>query len=213
MDKNLETLINLKREKMEKAFRDNNMELIQLNDKGELLDYLNQYLKDNVSVGVGGSMTLFETGVIDKIRKSPVKFYDRYQEGLTGEQIQDIFRQSLLADLYITSSNAIDMNGCLYNIDGNGNRVAAMIYGPKKVLVIVGRNKIFTNEEAAINHIRNVAEPTNALRLNKNTPCTKAGKCLNCHSADRICSSFVKLSYQSVKNRIQVIVVNEDLGY
>lgn len=213
MDKNLETLINLKREKMVKAFHDNNMELYQLENTTELLQFLENYLKPGIKVGVGGSMTLFETGVIDKIRESDVEFLDRYQNNLTHEQMQNIFKESLTADLYITSSNAIDMNGCLYNIDGNGNRVAAMIYGPKEVLVIVGRNKIFTNEDAAMNHIRNVAAPANALRLHKNTPCTKAGKCLDCKSSDRICSSFVKLSYQSNVNRIKVIIVNEDLGY
>lgn len=213
MDENLNRLIKLKREKMEKAFQNNNMELFHLDNSQQLLTFLDDYLKPGVKVGVGGSMTLFETGVIDKLRNSDVQFLDRYQEGLTREQIQSIFRESFLADIYITSSNAVTMNGCLYNIDGTGNRVAAMIYGPKEVLVIVGRNKIFTTEEAAINHIRNVAAPANAMRLNKNTPCTKAGKCLDCKSSDCICSSFVKMGYQSNVNRIKVIVVNEDLGY
>lgn len=213
MDENLNRLIKLKREKMEKAFQNNNMELFHLDNSQQLLTFLEDYLKPGIKVGVGGSMTLFETGVIDKLRNSNVQFLDRYQEGLTREQIQNIFRESFLADIYITSSNAVTMNGCLYNIDGNGNRVAAMIYGPKEVFVIVGRNKIFTTEEAAINHIRNVAAPANAMRLNKNTPCTKAGKCLDCKSSDCICSSFVKMGYQSNVNRIKVIVVNEDLGY
>ena len=213
MDENLNRLIKLKREKMEKAFQNNNMELFHLDNSQQLLTFLDDYLKPGVRVGVGGSMTLFETGVIDKLRNSDVQFLDRYQEGLTREQVQSIFRESFLADIYITSSNAVTMNGCLYNIDGTGNRVAAMIYGPKEVLVIVGRNKIFTTEEAAINHIRNVAAPANAMRLNKNTPCTKAGKCLDCKSSDCICSSFVKMGYQSNVNRIKVIVVNEDLGY
>lgn len=213
MDENLNRLIKLKRQKMEKAFQNNNMELFHLDNSQQLLTFLDDYLKPGVKVGVGGSMTLFETGVIDKLRNSDVQFLDRYQEGLTREQVQSIFRESFLADIYITSSNAVTMNGCLYNIDGTGNRVAAMIYGPKEVLVIVGRNKIFTTEEAAINHIRNVAAPANAMRLNKNTPCTKAGKCLDCKSSDCICSSFVKMGYQSNVNRIKVIVVNEDLGY
>lgn len=213
MDDNLNRLIKLKREKMEKAFHNNNMELFHLENSQQLLQFLDEYLKPGVKVGVGGSMTLFETGVIEKLRNGKVQFLDRYQEGLTKEQMQNIFRESFFADVYITSSNAVTMDGCLYNIDGNGNRVAAMIYGPKTVLVIVGRNKIFTTEEAAINHIRNVAAPANAMRLNKNTPCTKAGKCLDCKSSDCICSSFVKMSYQSNVNRIKVIVVNEDLGY
>lgn len=213
MDENLNKLIKLKREKMEKAFQNNNMELFHLDNSQQLLTFLDDYLKPGIKVGVGGSMTLFETGVIDKLRNSDVQFLDRYQDGLSREELQDIYRESFLADIYITSSNAVTMNGCLYNIDGNGNRVAAMIYGPKEVFVIVGRNKIFTTEEAAINHIRNVAAPANAMRLNKNTPCTKAGKCLDCKSSDCICSSFVKMGYQSNVNRIKVIVVNEDLGY
>lgn len=213
MDRHLEKLINLKRDKMEKAFHNNNMELFQLDNVEQLSSFLDDYLKPGITVGVGGSMTLFQAGVIDKLRNSQVHFLDRYQEGLSSQEMQEIFRKSLLADLYITSSNAITMNGCLYNIDGNGNRVAAMIYGPREVLVIVGRNKIFTTEEAAINHIRNVAAPANAMRLNKNTPCTKAGKCLDCKSDDCICSSYVKLSHQSNVDRIKVIVVNEELGY
>ena len=102
------------------------------------------------------------------------------------------------------------MDGCLYNIDGNGNRVAAMIYGPKEVIVIAGKNKIFETEAEAINHIKTVSAPANAIRLNKKTPCTK---CMNCLSSDRICSSYVKLGYQGNVDRIKIVIVNQDLGY
>ena len=101
----------------------------------------------------------------------------------------------------------------LYNIDGTGNRVAAMIYGPKEVIVVAGKNKVFETEAEAINHIKTISAPANAVRLNKKTPCAKTGECKNCLSADRICSSYVKLGYQVNADRIKVIIVNEDLGY
>lgn len=157
-------------------------------------------------------MTLFETGVINYLRNKPVRFLDRYQEGLSRDEIEDVFHQSLLADVYLTSSNAIDRNGNLYNIDGNGNRVAAMIYGPKKVIVIVGMNKIFDDEDSAIQHIKNISCPANALRLHKNTPCVQVGKYVDCQSDDRICSAYVKIARQPL-SRMTVLVINEELGY
>ncbi len=197
---------------MQKAFNQNHIELLFLNNQEELLKYLDNLIEENQTVGVGGSMTLFETGVIDYLRKKPIRFLDRYQEGLSTDQIENIFHQSLLADVYLTSSNAIDRNGNLYNIDGRGNRVAAMIYGPKKVVVIVGMNKIFDDELSAIQHIKNMSCPANALRLHKNTPCVQVGKCVDCQSDDRICSAYVKIARQPL-GRMTVLVINEELGY
>ena len=124
MDQHKNQLFEIKKKELKKTFQRNGIECLFLENKQELLDYLKTYLKDNKTVGVGGSMTLFETGVIDLLRKCPVQFLDRYQKDLTRDEVEDIFHQSLLADLYLTSSNAIDMQGNLYNIDGNGNRVA-----------------------------------------------------------------------------------------
>lgn len=212
MDQNVEKILEIKNKKMQKAFNQNHIELLFLENKKELLNYLNNLIKENQTVGVGGSMTLFETGVIDYLRAKPIRFLDRYQEGLTRAEIEDVFHQSLLADIYLTSSNAIDRNGNIYNIDGNGNRVAAMIYGPKKVVVIVGINKIFDDEVSAIQHIKNMSCPANAMRLHKNTPCIQVGKCVDCQSDDRICSAYVKIARQPL-NRMTVLVINEELGY
>lgn len=212
MDQHKNQLFEIKKKELKKAFQRNGIECLFLENKQELLDYLKTYLKDNKTVGVGGSMTLFETGVIDLLRKSPVQFLDRYQKDLTRDEVEDIFHQSLLADFYLTSSNAIDMQGNLYNIDGNGNRVAAMIYGPKKVLVIVGKNKIVEDEQAAIQYIQNVSAPANAMRLNKKTPCVQTGKCMNCQSDERICSMYTKISRQK-QGRMNVLVINEEFGY
>lgn len=158
-------------------------------------------------------MTLFETGVIDLIKQSDVILHDRYQDGLSRDQMQEIFRKAFTSDIFITSTNALTTDGCLYNVDGNGNRVAAMIYGPKEVIVIAGKNKIFETEAGAINHIKTISAPANAVRLNKKTPCTKTGECMNCLSPDRICSSYVKLGYQGNIDRIKIVIVNQDLGY
>ena len=158
-------------------------------------------------------MTLFETGVIDLIKKSDVVYNDRYQEGLTREELNDIFKKAFTSDIFITSTNALTTDGHMYNIDGTGNRVAAMIYGPKEVIVVAGKNKVFETENEAINHIKTISAPANAVRLHKQTPCVKTGECKNCLSADRICSSYVKLGYQVNADRIKVIIVNEDLGY
>lgn len=212
MDQNKNQLFEIKKEKLKKSFQRNGIECLFLENKQELLDYLKPYLEDNKTVGIGGSMTLFETGIIDLLKKRPVQFLDRYQKGLTRDEIEDIFHQSLLANLYLTSSNAVDMQGNLYNIDRNGNRVAAMIYGPKKVLVIVGKNKIVEDEKAAIQYIQNVSAPANAMRLNRKTPCVQTGTCMNCQSADRICSMYTKISRQP-QGRMTVLVVNEELGY
>ena len=152
-------------------------------------------------------------GVIDLIRELDVDFIDRYEEGISREEMENRFREAFFADVFMTSTNALTMDGCLYNVDGNGNRVAAMIYGPKEVIVIAGMNKIFESEEEAIAHIKNCSAPANAMRLNKKTPCTKTGKCMQCHSPERICSSYVKLGYQGKMNRIKVIIVKENLGY
>lgn len=213
MEENLQNLMKIKENQLIKAFEDHNMSMMVVKDKEELTNYLKSILVDQKKVAVGGSVTLNQLGVIDLLRTSDVDFIDRYEEGLTREQMEERFKEAFFADIFLTSTNALTMDGCLYNIDGTGNRVAAMIYGPKEVIVIAGINKIFLNEEQAIAHIQNCSAPANAMRLNKKTPCAKTGRCMECHSPERICSSYVKLSYQSKVNRIKVIIIEEDLGY
>lgn len=209
---NLKQVKEIHYQKMKDIFNSNNIDMVFLDNKESLIEYLLPYL-NNISVGVGGSMTLFETGIIDLLRKQPINFLDRYDKSLSREEVVEVFRQSLLCDLYLTSSNAITLDGGIYNIDGTGNRVAAMIYGPKKVFIIVGRNKIFLDEESAIKHIKTVSAPANAIRLNRNTPCAKTGKCMDCHSNDRICSEYTKIVRQANAGRMTILVVDEDLGY
>ncbi len=213
MDENYKTLLHIKENQLIKAFERNNMSCMIVKDEEELHHYLKNILTDQKKVAVGGSVTLTQLGVIDLIKKSYVHFIDRYEEGLSQEQVVERLREGLLSDIFITSTNALTMDGCLYNVDGRGNRVSAMIFGPKDVYVIAGLNKIFINEQEAINHIREYSAPANALRLHKKTPCTRVGKCQDCLNEDRICSSYVKLGYQGQKNRIHVIIIEENIGY
>ena len=136
-----------------------------------------------------------------------------YFKTIFKEEINAIHHEAFNADIYLTSTNAMTTDGCLYNIDGNGNRVAAMIYGPKDVYVVAGVNKIFESEEEAIDHIKNVSAPANAIRLHRQTGCAVAGKCVNCMSDQRICASYVKLARQGNKDRIHVIIMRQELGY
>ena len=179
----------------------------------EALDILQDMLDEGSTVAVGGSMSLFEAGVIDELRAGEYHFLDRYEKGLSREQIKQIFRDSFSADAYITSTNAITEDGELYNVDGNGNRVAAMLYGPDSVIVLAGYNKIVKNLDEAKARVEAVAAPANAVRLSTETPCRTTGMCMHCRSEDRICADYVVMSRQRTKDRIKVILVAEELGY
>ncbi len=213
MDKNVKFVLDKKIERTIKNFKKNNMNAYFVSNNEEVLNKIGELINEGDTVSVGGSMTLFETGVIDFLRDGKFEFLDRYEEGLTKEQIEKLYRESFSADAYFTSSNAITEEGELYNVDGRGNRVAAMIYGPNRVIVVVGINKIVRNLDEAIMRNREIAAPANALRLNKNTPCAKVGYCMDCDSPDRICSDYVVIRKQLDPNRIHVIIVNKELGY
>lgn len=195
------------------ALRNNNMEGYYINNNEELINKINDLIPENSTVACGGSMTLFETGVIEFLRNGKYKFLDRYKEGLTQEEIKDIYRGAFSADAYITSSNAVTEEGELYNVDGNGNRVAAMLYGPDKVIVVIGVNKIVACLEEAIQRNRNYSAPANAKRLNRNTPCAKVGYCMDCNSEERICNEYTLIRRQGKKERIHVLILNDNLGY
>ena len=159
-----------------KALEKNNMNGYMVASNVDLISKIEELISPKSKVSCGGSMTLFETGVIDHLKSGRYEFLDRYKEGLTQDEIKEIFRQSFLSDAYVTSTNAITENGEIYNVDGNGNRVAAMLYGPDKVIIVAGVNKIVPNVEEAIIRTKEYASPINAKRLNKETPCTKIGK-------------------------------------
>lgn len=213
MDQNMDWLHERRIQRTIENLEKNNMEACVVEDEKELLDALKALIPQDSLVSVGGSMTLFETGVVDFLRTGGFRFLDRYADGLSPEDMTRLFRESFSADYYLTSSNAVTETGTLYNVDGRGNRVAAMIYGPEHVVVVVGRNKIVATEEEAVERNRSTAGPANAKRLSKKTPCAELGRCTDCASPERICNAFVFIKRQFFKGRIKVFIVNKDLGY
>lgn len=164
------------------------------------------------SASFGGSVTLSETGVLEALRaREDITLYDR--DAANGpEEVKKIMHDALSCDYYFMSSNAITTDGELVNIDGNGNRVAALIYGPENVVIIAGMNKVVRTVEEGLSRTRNLASPQNCIRLNKNTPCAVNGVCGNC-LADTICDQIVITRASRVPQRIKVILVGEELGF
>lgn len=153
----------------------------------ELLQLLATLIKKGEKVGCGDSVTLEETGVFNFIRSGGFIFYDKHQIGLTADEKRAIYLKNFDTDTFLTGTNAITLDGKLFNIDGNGSRVAPMLYGPKQVIVVAGINKLADTVEDAINRARQIAAPLDAKRLKKDTPCTKLGKCIDCRHEQRIC--------------------------
>ena len=166
-------------------------------------------------VGLGGSESLIESGLLDALRNMDIRLLDRYQPGIGKEEVDEMRRQGLAADVYIAGSNAVSADGRLVNIDGTGNRVAAMIFGPKRVIVIVGMNKIAPDLDTAIARARNTAAPANSLRVGVDTPCSHTGFCQDphCHPPQRICCQLVVTEASMTPGRLLVVLVGESLGY
>lgn len=164
-------------------------------------------------VSFGGSMTLSECGIMDALKtRDDIRLIDR---GLakTPEEIKKAYRDSFYADTYFMSTNAITLDGQLVNVDGNGNRVAALIYGPDQVIIVAGMNKVTSTVEDAVRRVHNIASPPNCIRLNKKTPCASTGVCASCLGEDCICSQTVITRRSGIFERIKVLLVGEELGY
>ena len=213
MDQHVLTIYEDKIQRLIKNLQSNNMKGTYLKSREELVAYLNAQIQDGSLVSVGGSQTLFELDLISYLRNREIRFLDRYKGELTGDEKKELYRKSFFADFYFSSSNAITVDGHLYNVDHTGNRVAALLYGPEKVFVIVGINKIVDTVEEAIARVRAVAAPANNVRLNRNTPCVKFGSCVDCKVEDRICNEYTLIKRQAVKDRIDVIILPFELGY
>jgi len=166
-------------------------------------------------VGLGGSETIIEANLLDALRRMDIRLLDRYKEGIGKGEVDEMRRQGMAADVYICSSNAITADGRLVNMDGTGNRVAAMIFGPKKVIVMAGMNKVAPDLDSAIARVRNIAAPANSLRVNVETPCSKTGFCQDphCHPPQRICCQLVITEASMTPGRVTVVLIGETLGY
>lgn len=213
MDKNVKFVVDERIKRTMENLEKNNISAYKVENEEEALKKLGELIPEGSIIGLGGSMTLSEVGAIDYIRKGNYEVLDRYKEGLTPAEMKEIFRKGFFADAFLTSSNAVTENGELYNVDGTGNRVASMLYGPDRVIVIVGINKLVKDIEEAVLRVEETAAPANNKRLNKTNPCTKTGHCMDCSSDGRICNMYTLIKRQGVKGRIHVIIVNKELGY
>ncbi|MFO7708332.1 MAG: lactate utilization protein [Desulfobacterales bacterium] len=165
------------------------------------------------SVGWGGSLTAVGTGLFQAIQgRKDLETIDTLDKQVSAEEFLERRRRSMLVDLFITGTNAITEDGQLVNLDMLGNRVAAITFGPKHVVIIAGRNKIVPSVDEAMFRVKNIAAPANAMRLDKKTPCVKTSYCEECKSPDRICNSWTITEKSFPKGRVKVILVNQDLG-
>lgn len=178
----------------------------------EAVRKVSELIEDRNSVTWGGTMTVRDLGIPDFLRsRGTLEVLDR-DLAETPEEKQNIYLKAFSADVYLTSANAISEDGVIVNIDGNGNRVAAITWGPKKVIFVIGLNKVAQSVEAALSRARGTASPVNAARFDIKTPCQVDGACHNCNSADSICN-YVHFLRNSPKGRHVVVLVGENLGY
>ena len=165
------------------------------------------------SASWGDSMTLYETGILPYFKENPeIRLIETFGENISRETSMERRREAILTDLFLTGTNAVTETGMLVNLDMIGNRVGGITFGPKYVVIVVGRNKIVSTLEDAMNRIKNFAAPANAIRHGKKTPCVKTSYCMDCKSPDRICNIWTIHEKSHPKGRIKVILINQDLG-
>ena len=192
-----------------KGLRSRNMEGYYAASKEEALKLALELIGEGKSVAMGGAMSAWEIGLVDAVKNGNYRFIDRD----AYEDKRAAMLAAYDADVFLSSVNAISNDGVLINIDGNANRVSAIAQGPKKVIFIVGMNKVSGDVDAAMKRARNVAATANAQRFGLDTPCTKTGACMNCKSPDTICCQFLITRYSRHPGRIHVILVNDNLGF
>lgn len=166
----------------------------------------------NDVVGYGGSETVSQLGIRARLAEGNYRFLDRSKFGHTYTEQLDIRRQTLAADVFVTSSNGVAIEGALVNIDGDGNRIAGLSLGPERVYLFLGRNKLAETVDEALYRARNVASPSLAIQLGIDTPCAKTGRCHDCASPNRICNIFSIIERCNPPGRIRLYLINEDLG-
>lgn len=222
MDNNIKSVILKRINKTGENLRKNNMEFYYAETKEELCGIVESLIKDGDVITNGGTMTMAECGLSELLSLPKYKYLDRSK--MTPEQVGKLYIDAFSADVYISSSNAITEDGVLYNVDGNSNRIAAIAFGPKSVIVIAGYNKIVRNLEEAELRVKNIAAPANCERLSCPTYCKEKGECVSlskatrelydgCSGAGRICCNYLISAYQRHAGRIKVIIVGEELGY
>ncbi|MGQ9648026.1 MAG: lactate utilization protein [Thermodesulfobacteriota bacterium] len=194
------------------ALKKNNFEALFVPDSKSAFEEVMKRIPDGATVGVGGSVTLTQTGILEALEKRNVPLIWPAQQAKNMEERMELYRKAFSSDIFLSSTNAITEDGKLYNVDATGNRVGAMFIGPKKTIVVAGVNKIVKDVDAAEKRVREWTAPQNAKRLNRKTPCVETGVCADCGSPDRICNIYVTLAKKPSRTDIVIILVGEKLG-
>ena len=195
--------------KVIKGLQSRNMTGYYAENKEEALEKALSLIPEGSVIGMGGCMSAHEIGLVNALKAGNYDFIDR--DALEDKRAAML--KTYDADFFISSANAITEDGVIFNIDGNSNRVSAIAQGPKKVIFIVGINKVCRDTDSALDRARNIAAPINSQRVGVRTPCTETGSCANCKSEECICCQFLITRFSRHKDRIHVILVNEDLGF
>ena len=198
------------------SFRKNDFKAFSVSNKEESVSKIMDLIPDKARIGIGDSVTVEDIGLSDILIDEGYEVADNRKakmSGLKGEEMNQVRKNQLTSDVFISSTNALTETGELINIDSTGQRVASMIFGPDQVIIIAGINKIVENVDKGIERVRNVAAPKNAKRLNKNVPCAQTGKCSNCKSEDRICKITTIQHRKPTRTDTTIIIIKEKLGY
>lgn len=222
MDNNKKTIIEKRINKVGENLRKNNMEFYYAPTAADVSGIVGSLINKGDVITNGGTMTMAECGLAELLSSPDYNYLDRSK--LSPEEVKELYIKAFSADVYISSSNAITEDGVLYNVDGNSNRIAAIAYGPKSVIIIAGYNKIVKDLAEAEIRVKRDAAPPNCVRLNCQTYCSEKGECVSmskadrqisdgCTSEGRICCNYLISAWQRHKGRIKVIIVGEELGY
>jgi hypothetical protein len=195
-----------------KALKKNNFDAQFVPTTSAALEEVFKMIPDGAKIGVGGSVTLNQVGFFDEAKKRSVTVMNPPTPGMSPDEAIRLRREALLCDVFLSSSNAVTEDGKLYNIDGTGNRVAAMMFGPKKVILICGVNKLVKDIDQAHKKVKEWVAPMNVKRLALKTPCAETGECADCSSPQRVCNIYVTLAKKPTRTDITVMLVGEPLG-
>lgn len=206
-----EWLLDKKVKKTLKALTKNGFQAFFVATKNEALEKVLSLISLNANVGIGGSITLREINLIEVLKARGHIIFEHWSQ--SEENLADVMRKQLTSDVFVASCNAVAEDGKLINVDNVGNRVASIIFGPKKVILIVGVNKIVKDLDEGLKRIKNIAAPANAKRRGAKTPCTVTGECADCNSPERICRVTTIIERKPLLSDITVILVGESLGY
>jgi hypothetical protein len=217
MDKPIENYWKIRLANLKEAMEANNFEVFVADNTEDAKKIVLEQIIPRTgakSVSWGGSITLVSTGLYDVLKESTdMEVLDTYDKNLSPEESFERRRQSLLVDLFLAGTNAVTESGQLVNLDMFGNRIGGITFGPKHVIILVGRNKITADLDEAMTRIKDYAAPVNTMRLDKETPCAKTSYCEECKSPDRICNSWVITEKSFPKGRVKVVLINQDLGF